>query len=144
MEKNHNDEILIKENENIKEKKHKNEENIENKKIENIKETNDMSDKNVEENNDEYIKKSNKGQAFHDKLVKLYIEKETKKYKYNIVDLPENLKYSSDNSEGSTSQRTKNNKNRIITYILIQKKTKKISIMTLIEIMNMIKILKKK
>ena len=125
MEKNHNDEILIKENENIKEKKHKNEENIENKKIENIKETNDMSDKNVEENNDEYIKKSNKGQAFHDKLVKLYIEKETKKYKYNIVDLPENLKYSSDNSEGSTSQRTKNNKNKDNNVYSHTKKDKK-------------------
>lgn len=112
MEKNHNDEILIKENENIKEKKHENEENIENKKMENVKDTNNISDKSLEENNDEYIKKSNKGQTFQDKLVKLYIEKETKKYKYNIVDLPENLKYSSDNSEGSTSQRTKKNKNK--------------------------------
>jgi len=112
MEKNHNDEILIKENENIKEKKHENEENIENKKMENVEDTNNISDKSLEENNDEYIKKSNKGQTFHDKLVKLYIEKETKKYKYNIVDLPENLKYSSDNSEGSTSQRTKKNKNK--------------------------------
>ena len=112
MEKNHNDEILIKENENIKEKKHENEENIENKKMENDKDTNNISDKSLEENNDEYIKKSNKGQTFQDKLVKLYIEKETKKYKYNIVDLPENLKYSSDNSEGSTSQRTKKNKNK--------------------------------
>jgi len=112
MEKNHNDEILIKENENIKEKKHENEENIENKKMENVKDTNNISDKSLEENNDEYIKKSNKGRTFQDKLVKLYIEKETKKYKYNIVDLPENLKYSSDNSEGSTSQRTKKNKNK--------------------------------
>lgn len=112
MENNHNDEILIEEKEKNKEKKHKNEENMGNKKMENIKETNDMNDKNTEENNDEYIKKSNKGQTFKDKLVKLYIEKETKKYKYNIVDLPENLKYSSDNSEGSTSQRTKNNINK--------------------------------
>ena len=112
MEKHHNDEILIKENENIKEKKLENEVNIGNKKMENVKDTNNLSDKSVEENNDEYIKKSNKGQTFQDKLVKLYIEKETKKYKYNIVDLPENLKYSSDNSEGSTSQRTKNNKNK--------------------------------
>ena len=112
MEKSHNDEILIKENENIKEKNNKIEENIGNKKMENVKETNDMNDKNLEENNDEYLKNSNKGQTFQDKLVKLYIEKQTKKYKYNIVDLPENLKYSSDNSEGSTSQRTKNNKNK--------------------------------
>ena len=80
--------------------------------MENVKDTNNISDKSLEENNDEYIKKSNKGQTFQDKLVKLYIEKETKKYKYNIVDLPENLKYSSDNSEGSTSQRTKKNKNK--------------------------------
>ena len=112
MEKEHNDEILIKENENSNEKKLKNEENIRNKKMENVKEENVMSDKSSEDYNGEYIKKSSKGQTFQDKLVKLYIEKETKKYKYNIVDLPENLKYSSDNSEGSTSQRTKNNANK--------------------------------
>ena len=125
MEKKHNDEILIEEKEKIKEKKHKDEENIGNKKMENVKETNDMSDKNLEENNDEYAKKSNKGQTLQDKLVKLYIEKETKKYKYNIVDLPENLKYSSDNSEGSTSQRTKNNKNKDNNGYTNTKKDKK-------------------
>ena len=125
MEKKHNDEILIEEKEKIKEKKHKDDENIGNEKKENVKETNDMSDKNVEENNDEYSKKSKKGQTFQDKLVKLYIEKETKKYKYNIVDLPENLKYSSDNSEGSTSQRTKNNKNKDNNGYIHTKKDKK-------------------
>ena len=47
MEKNHNDEILIEENENSKEKKHKKEEHIENKKLGNVKEGNEMSDKNI-------------------------------------------------------------------------------------------------
>ena len=47
-----------------------------------------------------------KSQALQDKLKKIFMERETNKYKYNIVKIPDNLKYTSDNSNSSSPRKS--------------------------------------
>ena len=58
--------------------------------------------------NEEKEKPLDKKQILQDKLKKIFFEREQNKYKYNKINIPENLKYSSENS--NSSHDTKNNK----------------------------------
>ena len=50
----------------------------------------------------EQINRLEKSQILQNKLKKIFIDRETNKFKYNIVNIPDNLKYSSDNSNSSS------------------------------------------
>ena len=65
---------------------------------------NNNNEKNEEENKEKILDKK---QILHDKLKKIFLEREQNKYKYNKINIPENLKYSSDNS--NSSREIKNN-----------------------------------
>ena len=75
----------------------------------------ETEEKEKKENNSE--KKENelnnkaldKKQILQDKLKKIFFEREQNKYKYNKINIPENLKYSSDNSNNSNSSHEANN-----------------------------------
>ena len=116
MENKTNKEIIVKKNLKDNEREDKTKKTSNNDINIKVKDINEKNNK-IKENDKKRIKNSNSSQALKDKIVKLYIEREKNKYKYNIVDLPENLKYSSDNSEESNSQiskiKKKNNNNVI-------------------------------
>ena len=80
--------------------------------LNNLNEKSDVCDaKNInDKNNKEDIENKNtsntdKVQILQDKLKKIFIGREANKYKYNIVNIPDNLKYSSDNSNSSTPKK---------------------------------------
>ena len=49
-----------------------------------------------------------KKQILQDKLKKIFLEREKNKYKYNKINIPDNLKYSSDNKNSISSIDNKN------------------------------------
>ena len=49
-----------------------------------------------------------KKQILQDKLKKIFLEREQNKYKYNKINIPDNLKYSSDNENSINSIDNKN------------------------------------
>ena len=53
----------------------------------------------------EQINRLEKSQILQNKLKKIFIDRETNKFKYNIVNIPDNLKYSSDNSNSSSPRK---------------------------------------
>ena len=57
------------------------------------------------------INNLNKSQILQDKLKKIFFERETNKYRYNRINIPDNLKYSSDNSNSSSPKRADDNSN---------------------------------
>ena len=80
--------------------------------LNNLNGKNDVCDaKNInDKHNKEDIENKNtsntdKVQILQDKLKKIFIGREANKYKYNIVNIPDNLKYSSDNSNSSTPKK---------------------------------------
>ena len=85
----------------------------ENKLIENKSEKNII--KNILKNVSNTLKETNqeseetnrldKSQILQNKLKKIFLERETNKFKYNIINIPDNLKYSSDNSNSSSPRR---------------------------------------
>ena len=83
----------------------------ENKNLENEKKLNEnnTNEKKEEENKEKILDKK---QILQDKLKKIFLEREQNKYKYNKINIPENLKYSSDNSNSS---RENKNTEEIIT-----------------------------
>ena len=106
MENKLNEEETIKNNENnIIENdklliKNKSEKNI----IKNI--LNDEIDSQIQTSEEnKKINRLEKSQIFQDKLKKIFLERETNKFKYNIVNIPDNLKYSSDNSNSSSPRK---------------------------------------
>ena len=102
----------VEENETLKIKENNIEENnkilIENKSEKNImknilKIENDSQKQTNEES--EQINRLEKSQILQNKLKKIFIDRETNKFKYNIVNIPDNLKYSSDNSNSSSPKK---------------------------------------
>ena len=77
-----------------------------NQNLENEKKVNEdnINEKKEEENKEKILDKK---QILQDKLKKIFLEREQNKYKYNKINIPENLKYSSDNS--NSSREIKNN-----------------------------------
>ena len=76
-----------------------------------IEEKKDIITEEKKENNNEYNDKSiDKKQVLQDKLKKIFFEREQNKYKYNKINLPDNLKYSSDNSNSSVDFKNNDNK----------------------------------
>ena len=65
-----------------------------------------------ETDNENNINKIDKNQMLQDKLKKIFIERETNKFKYNIVNIPDNLKYTSDNSNSSSPKKPDNKNNK--------------------------------
>ena len=84
----------------------------ENKNIDNSKEINQNDENNIIEEQNKNISNLNKSQILQDKLKKLFFEREANKYKYNIVKIPDNLKYTSDNSN-SSSPKTSEKKSKL-------------------------------
>ena len=96
-------EILInKENKQIKEDKILLGNNKDNSINNNIYKYNENNEENKIKEDIQMKEKLNKSQILQDKLKKIFIEREANKYKYNVVNIPENLKYSSDNSNSSS------------------------------------------
>ena len=76
-----------------------------------IEEKKDIITEEKKENNNKYNDKSiDKKQVLQDKLKKIFFEREQNKYKYNKINLPDNLKYSSDNSNSSVDFKNNDNK----------------------------------
>ena len=76
-----------------------------------IEEKKDIITEEKKENNNEYNDKSiDKKQVLQDKLKKIFFEREQNKYKYNKINLPDNLKYSSDNSNSSVDFKNNDDK----------------------------------
>ena len=90
-------------------------ENLENKSENKIDNKEVIKEEKVENKKEEQnSKNSNKNQILQDKLKKIFTEREVNKYKYNIVNLPDNLKYSSDNSNSSSPKKS-DKKNKLNT-----------------------------
>ena len=80
--------------------------------IKNIEKEKNLNENNTNEKKEEENKEKilDKKQILQDKLKKIFLEREQNKYKYNKINIPENLKYSSDNSNSSRDI-TKDNNN---------------------------------
>ena len=70
-----------------------------------------ISNDNKEIENENKEKPLDKKQILQDKLKKIFIDRQQNKYKYNKINLPDNLKYSSDNSNSSIEIKNNNAKN---------------------------------
>ena len=93
----------------------KNDEKLENKSENKINSKDVMKEEDVKNKKEEQnVKNSNKNQILQDKLKKIFTEREVNKYKYNIVNIPDNLKYSSDNSNSSSPKKS-DKKNKLNT-----------------------------
>ena len=72
-----------------------------------------------------------KKQILQDKLKKIFLDREQNKYKYNKINIPDNLKYSSDNSNNSSKEKNikktedeEENKDKDVVNNVIQNKNK--------------------
>ena len=92
-------------------------ENQKEEKNENIENDKEIKEENNEEKKEEENKQKvlDKKQILQDKLKKIFLEREQNKYKYNKINIPDNLKYSSDNSNSSreikSNEKINENKN---------------------------------
>ena len=89
-------------------------------KVTNKEELNETNENNRLEEQNKKISNLNKSQILQDKLKKIFFEREANKYKYNIVKIPDNLKYTSDNSNSSSPKRPEK-KSKIINNLDVNK-----------------------
>ena len=72
-----------------------------------MEEKKDNDDDKKENNKDNINNTVDKKQILQEKLKKIFFEREANKYKYNVIHIPDNLKYSSDDSNNSISSKEK-------------------------------------